>query len=211
LHWAICNHLTQLSDDPDDFLWGADGPYDSASDEEREQIDHEEMPLVLATVRAYPREQFWKSAANFRDQLLNFGLYGFDASPWMLDQFNDVLPRARSSYLGSRQAHNALPLDLLTDIQWWTIVASLAAIAVLIPLLWRRHSPRLIGLSLIIDAVIVANGLVTGVLSMVDDRYGCRVIWLIPLLAGACLLDWFNQRATARGTSATPRSPAASA
>ena len=211
LHWAVCNHLTQLSDDPDDFLWGADGPYGSSSDEEREQIDREEMPLVRATVRVYPREQLMKSAANFRDQLQSFGLYGFDASPWVLDQFNDVLPRARSSYLASRQAHSALPLDLLTDIQWWTIVASLAGIAVLIPLLWRRHSRRLVGLSLIIAAVIVANALAAGVLSMVDDRYGCRVIWLIPLLAGACFLDWLNQRESARGTSATRGSSAASA
>jgi hypothetical protein len=198
LHWAVCNHLKELSDDSDDFLWGADGPYESGSDAERGEIDQEEMPLILATIRAYPREQFMKSTANFGGQLLAFGLYGFDASPWMLEQFNETLPRARSSYLGSRQAHDALPLDLLTDIQWWTIVVSLAAIAVLIPLLWRRHSPRLIGLSLIVFPVIVANALVTGVLSVVDDRYGCRVIWLIPLVAGVFLLDWLNQREMAR-------------
>jgi len=199
LHWAVCNHLKELSDDSDNFLWGAEGPYDSSTDAEKKQLAQEEMPLVLDTVRAYPREQLMKSAANFRGQLLAFGLYGFDSSPWMLDQFNEVLPRARSSYVGSRQAHDALPLDLLTDIQWWTIVASLAAIAVLIPLLWRRHSPRLIGLGLIVFPVIVANALVTGVLSVVDDRYGCRVIWLIPLLAGVFLVDWLTQREMARG------------
>jgi hypothetical protein len=70
---------------------------------------------------------------------------------------------------------------------------------VLIPLLWRRHSPRLIGLGLIVFPVIVANALVTGVLSVVDDRYGCRVIWLIPLLAGVFLVDWLTQREMARG------------
>jgi len=69
------------------------------------------------------------------------------------------MPKARSSYLQSRQARDALPLDLLTEIQWWTIVASLAAIAALIPLLWRRHSPRLAGLSLVVVATVVANAL----------------------------------------------------
>jgi hypothetical protein len=198
LHWAICNHLSQISGNPDTLLWDEDGAYQSATEPERNQIDHEEMPLVLATLRTYPRQQLSRSAANFSQQLLSFGLYGFDSNPWMLEQFNEVMPRARSSYLQSRQARDALPLDLLTEIQWWTIIASLAAIAALTPFLWRRHSTRLAGLSLVVAATFVANALVTGVMSVVDDRYGCRIIWLIPLLAGIFFLDWLNQRETAR-------------
>ena len=64
--------------------------------------------------------------------------------------------------------------------------------------LWQRHSTRLAGLSLVVVATVVANALVTGVMSVVDDRYGCRVMWMIPLLAGIFLLDWLNQRETAR-------------
>ena len=198
LQWAVCNHLSQFTDDPDEFLWAENGAYQSGSDAERELIDQEEMPLVLATVRAYPLQQLSRSAANFRDQFLHFGVYGFNPNDWMLQQFDEVLPRAKASYLGSRQSRDALPLDLFTDIQWWTIIASLAAMAVLIPLLWRRHSPRLAGLSLVVAAIVVANALVTGVLSVVDDRYQCRVIWLVPLLAGIFFLDWLQQRDTAR-------------
>ena len=197
LQWAICNHLGQLPNDPDEFLWSETGIYQSASAAEQEQIGQEEMPLVIATLRAYPMQQLSISAASFRNQLLNFGVYGFNANDWMLSQFDDVLPRARASYLGSRQARDALPLDLFTDIQWWTIVASLAAMAVLIPLLWRRHSPRLAGLTLVVVAAVVANALITGALSVVDDRYQCRVIWLIPLLTAIFLLDWLQQRDTA--------------
>jgi hypothetical protein len=194
LQWAVCNHISQFTDDPDTFLWAEDGAYESASDEEKTQIEQEEMPLVLATVRAYPQQQLSRSAANFWDQLLHFGIYGFNENDWMHQQFDDVLPRAKASYLGSRQEHDALPLDLFTEIQWWTIVASLAAIAVLIPFLWRRHSPRLAGLTLVVSATVVANACVTGVLSIVDDRYQCRVIWLVPLLAGIFFLDWLQQR-----------------
>jgi hypothetical protein len=194
LHWAVCNHLSQFTSDPDDFLWNSNGSYDSGSDAEKEQIVQEEMPLVLATIRAYPREQLSRSAANFWSQFLNFGVYGFNPNDWMLQQFDDVLPKARASYLGSLQARDALPLDLFTEIQWWTIVASLAAIAALIPFLWRRHSQRLVGLTLVIAATVVANAGVTGVLSVVDDRYQCRVIWLVPLLAAIFFLDWLGQR-----------------
>jgi len=198
LQWAVCNHISQFTNDPDVFLWEQNGAYESASDAEKTQIEQEEMPLVLATIRAYPLQQLSRSAANFLDQFLHFGPYGFNANDWMLQQFDEVMPRARASYLGSRQAHDALPLDLFTDIQWWTIVASLAAIAVLIPFLWRRHSPRLAGLTLVVAATVVANAWVTGVLSVVDDRYQCRVIWLVPLLAGILFLDWLQQRETAK-------------
>jgi hypothetical protein len=194
LQWAVCSHLSQFTDNPDDFLWETNGGYESASDAERTQMEQEEMPLVLATVHAYPLQQLSRSTADFWDQVLHFGVYGFDSNDWMLQQFDEVLPRAKASYLGSRQAHEALPLDLFTEIQWWTIVTSLAAIAVLIPLLWRRHSPRLAGLTLVVIATVVANAGVTGVLSVVDDRYQCRVIWLLPLLAGICFLDWLQHR-----------------
>ena len=74
LHWAICNHMSQLSDNPDTLLWDEDGAYQSATDEEKNQIDHEEMPLVLATLRAYPRQQLSRSAANFSQQFLELRL-----------------------------------------------------------------------------------------------------------------------------------------
>ena len=198
LQWAVCNHLSQFTSDPDDFLWNSNGAYDSGSGAEKEQIVQEEMPLVLATIRAYPYQQLSRSAANFWRQFLAFGVYGFNPNDWMLQQFDEVLPRARAGYLGSRQSRDALPLDLFTDIQWWTIIASLAAMAVLIPFLWRRHSPRLAGLTLVVAATVIANAGVTGVLSVVDDRYQCRVIWLVPLLAAIFLLDWLGQRNAAK-------------
>jgi len=203
LQWAICNHLKSLSGDTDEFLWGDDGIYQSSSDEEKALLSSEEMPLAVATLRAYPREQLYQSAANFRGQLFAFGLYGFDPSPWILAEFNHVLPSARGSYMQSRQATDALPLDLLTDIQWWTVVASLAAMVALVPLLWRRHSVRVAGLGLVVVSMVVFNAMVTGVLSVVDDRYGCRVIWLVPLLAGLLLLDWLHQLETAKVESRT--------
>jgi hypothetical protein len=198
VQWAVCNHLLQLSDDPDDFLWGPDGAFATATDDEREQMGQQEMPFVLATVRAYPREQLFKSAVNFLGQLKAFGIYGFDPSPWILDQFNEVLPKAQASYVASRQARELLPLDLMTSIQSATVFVSIGMIAASIPFLWRRCSARLVGLSVIVVAIVIANAFVAGVLSTVDDRYGCRVIWLIPLLAALFLLDWLNQWETAK-------------
>jgi hypothetical protein len=203
--WAICNHLAQLSDDSDDFLWGPDGAFASASDDDQQLMLQQEMPFVLATLRAYPRGQLAASAANFWGQLKSFGIYGFDPSPWILDTFASTLPRARNSYIVSRQAQGVLPLDFVTEVQLWTVLPSLAIIAVSIPLLWRHYSPRLAGLSLIVISIVLANAFVSGVLSVVDDRYGCRVIWLLPLLAAAFLLDGLDRWESGKGTGVNGR------
>lgn len=187
--WAVCTRLESLNDDPDEFLWGADGAYNNATEEVQERIRAEEMPLLKAIVRAYPRQQAARSAANFRDQLLAFGLYGFDASPWMEEQFASILIPARAAYRHSRQAHGSLPQEALTSIQWWTIVLSLAMVAALGALFRLRLAPSLWALAATVCLMILGNAALTGVLSVVDDRYGCRVIWLIPLLAAVFLLE----------------------
>jgi hypothetical protein len=195
--WAVCDRFRQLSDNPNDLLWGDESAYQAGSEVDREREVREEMPFVLATLRTYPREQVLKSAANFKDQLLAFGPYGFDPSPWILGEFNHVLPGARADFVRSRQEREALPLDRMDEIQWWTVIASLAVIAVGIVLLWWSRSPGLGVLSLVVAAMVLANSAVTGVLSVVDDRYGCRAIWLVPLLAGLFVLDWLHRREAA--------------
>ena len=196
LKWTICGRVHNLPDDPDNFLWAPDGVWQTASDIEQAQLVREEMPFVLATLRAYPRQQISRSAVNVWTQLNNFGLSDLGPSPWVLDEFGQVMPDARSSYQRSRQARNAIPLELISDIQYWTIIASLGAMVVFIPLLGRRTPIRLLELGVVIGSMIIVNGLVTGSLSMPDDRYECRVIWLVPLLAGLFVSGWLSQRQT---------------
>jgi hypothetical protein len=201
-HWAGCAHLANLPSDAGDFLWGDNSIYDSASDDEKLAFEKQEVPFVLATIRAYPRAQFQRSSANFVQQLGAFGLYGFDPSDWAVTQFHDVIPSSLGSYLRSREVRSALPLDELTRIEFWTIVFSLAAIAGLTPLLWRRHSRALPGLALVVFSMVVLNAFLAGVLSIVDERYQCRVIWLIPLLAGIFVLDWLEHRMPEKSVAA---------
>lgn len=193
-HWAACGHIANLDDDADNFLWGDNAPFEVASDDEKAEYEAQDVPFFLATVRAYPRQQFQLSAANFIRQLRAFGLYDFDPSEWTLGQFSQTISPSRASYVRSREALSTLPLDELTDVQYWTIVFSLVIIAGLTPLLWRRHSRGLPGLALVVFSMVVLNAFLTGVLSIVDERYQCRVIWLIPLLAGVFVLDWLEHR-----------------
>ncbi len=192
--FVLCNYLSKIPNDSNDFLWNADGVWQSASDDTQELLRQEEMPFVLATLRAYPREQLSASAANFREQLITFGLEDYFPNQWVSDVFERVLPGARPHYLQTRQARRALPDEFSSTAQEWMVLASLAIMAILTPLLWRRRSPQLLGLASVILFMLVANALVTGVLSDVLDRYQSRVIWLLPLLAGLFLLEWLDHR-----------------
>jgi len=191
LKWVVCGHVHNLTDDGDNFLWAPDGIYQGSSDEDQRRMVREEMPFVLATMRAYPLAQIERSAANAWEQLQTFDFEDLDASSYVLDEFDPVMPQARARYVKSRQARNQLPLDLITSVQNWTAAASLAVIGVFVPLLWRRHSGRVVGLGVVVVSMVLANAAVTGAMSMVEGRFECRVIWLAPLLAGMCVLDWY--------------------
>jgi hypothetical protein len=187
--FAGCGHLRELRSDSDQFLWADDGVWGMSSTETREQMLRDEIPFALATFRAYPRAQLSISGANFWQQLNSFEI-GFDPNDWMVQQFDEAFPAGKARFLQSRQAVNDIPFDFLSMIQNWTVVASLALIVVFGILLWRRWNSRLAGLSLVIISAVLANALVTGVLSTVEDRYQSRVVWLIPFLAVTLIFVW---------------------
>lgn len=187
---TICDYVDELPMDTDDFLWAPDGIWQRASEQTRARLRAEETPFVLATLRAYPREQLSRSAVNFWHQLTTFDLSLFHPDDWVTQEFDRVLPPARSRYMQSRQARDALPYQFFTSVQNWTVIASIVVIGVFTPRTWRHRPPLLAGLSLVIVSTVVANAFVTGILSMVENRFQSRVIWLLPLLAGILVLDW---------------------
>jgi len=190
--FAICSRVHDLPDNSDDFIWADGGIWRSASDEIRKRLRQEELPFVLATLRTYPREQISKSAANFWEQLTTFG-FELDANDWVLKEFESVLPGERARYLQSRLARGAIPFDFFVSVQNWTVIASLGVIGLFIFSLWRHRSPRLVGLGAVIVFTVLANAFVTGTLSMVEDRYQSRVIWLLPFLACILALNWLDR------------------
>ena len=190
---VICDHFNEIHND-DDFLWKLDGIWQTASPATKQELRREEMPLVLATLRAYPREELSISAAHFWEQLITFGLWDYGPNAWVEEMFEKVLPGARLRYLRTRQARRALPDDFSSSAQEWTVIASLVVMGAFGPFVLRRRHVRLIGLSSVVIFVIFANAFVTGVFSNVEDRYQSRVVWLLPLLAILFALEWLDHR-----------------
>jgi hypothetical protein len=193
LNWVICDRVNNLPGNEDDFFWAENGVWQTADRTARHRMLDEEMPLVLATLRTYSRQQIAVSASNFWQQLTTYYLGAFQASPYIAEDIGNVLPRARSTYLNTRQAQDGLPTDAFSTLQQGTVITSLLVIIALTTFSWRR-SPHLAGLTVVIIGTVISNAFITGVLSGIDDRYQSRVIWLIPFLAGLFVIHWLDDR-----------------
>ena len=194
LHWAICEDVDSLPDNDDEFLWGDSGVWQRASSERKQEMLQEETPLVMAAVSAYPVAQAQRSFANFWGEFTDFGLWDFQPNSWMRSQINYVLQDAENKYLKTKETRSTLPVEFFSTVQNWTVLASALGILLAIPGLWRRGRSEILGLVAIVVPVVIANALLTAVLSESDSRYQARLIWLVPLLAAILLIDWGERR-----------------
>ncbi|HXZ20178.1 MAG TPA: hypothetical protein VEG63_09530 [Candidatus Acidoferrales bacterium] len=197
---ALCASVGELPDNTDEFLWDPNGIWPTAAREGDDRIRQEETSFVVAVVRAYPREELSFAAANFWQQLGAFGLWDLGRNNWVLDAFDTALRKGKTGYLASAQFNDDLPLDLFSEIQFWTVVVSLGivGIAAISPLMRRDASARLPGLGVVLLPGLVANALLTSVFSNAEERYQCRVIWVLPLYAGILILYWLDRHGEER-------------
>jgi len=198
IHLALCRYVGNLPAESDEFLWNPKGIWPAAAASGDDRIRQEELPFVLGTLRAYPREEISIFAAHFWQQLSAFGLWDLGRNDWVFEAFDSALPGGKSSYQKSWQANDELPLDFSSAVQYWVVITSLAAIVLFTPLLLRSGPPRFLGLSVIILPTFVANAFLTGPFSNIEERYQSRVVWLLPLLAGLLWFHWLDARQNAK-------------
>lgn len=192
-NFALCQFVQNLPTNPDDFLWDANGIWQSSSPKTQALILRQESSFAVAVLRAYPRQQLAVSLHAFRQQLTDFNISNV-SNAWLLEEIKIGLPGQRPLYEHSSQAQDALPNARLSAIQDQTITASLVLLCLIIPFVWRRRSARLVGLTATVFAILLGNAFVTAVLAEVDDRYQDRVIWLLPLLTALAIVELLTQR-----------------
>jgi hypothetical protein len=115
------------------------------------------------------------------------------------------LPGSSAPYARTLQAHDAVPSNAFTILQRWIVIPSALLFMALLPRLIRHLRAHILGLATIIVPVLIANALVTAVLSSSDSRYQARIIWLLPLLAALALLDMRQTQPVPQNESLPPR------
>jgi hypothetical protein len=193
LHWTLCRSVHKLPWYEEDFLWAPDGIWQSASPQDKAELQAEEIPLLLGTLRTHPLRQFKRSSRNFLMELTAGGIA--DASydnPWMIANLDNFHPGTTAAYLAARPRFNGLPRRLLRHLQEGVAAIAAALCLALLPWVWRKGNERLLGLETVVSFVVLANAFLTGVTSGQDARYEGRIIWLLPMLAFllvGCLLQ----------------------
>jgi hypothetical protein len=181
----------------DQFLWERNGIWMTATWQQRLSLQREEMPLARATLRAYPLQQARRSLGNFGRQLVDFGIYNYpDFNVWDAGVLDGIFPGLYARYHATRQSQNRMHEAGFRVVYAVVVAASVVCILWLLPWAWRSGPERLRGLCAVVLFTVVANALVTGVLSGVYARYQGRVVWLLPLLAAAMV---YGYREAARG------------
>jgi hypothetical protein len=193
-HWVLCANVDRLPSNDDEFIWGDDTIWTRSSQTERKQMLREEVPLIVRTVRTYPKQQIGISLHAFLDQLNDFGVNDFDNNMWMEDHMEETMTGAHATYECSLQAHDHVPSEFFTELQRWPVYAAAVALVVFVPLLMKLGKRTLPSFCVVIVPTLIVNAFLAATLSEVDSRFQARVIWLLPLLALIAGMVWWSTR-----------------
>jgi uncharacterized protein YceK len=195
LHWEICKHVDHLPTTEEGFLWNSWSIWGAATDEERARLRSEEMPLLMATLRNYPREQAARTWANFLNVLITVGPWDFfDAGGFSPEGLDYAMPGLSAVYPHTRQSHNGMPQVFFRAVQRVVLPVSALLSLLLLPWCWRRGQTRLLALAVVVWFVVLVNAFVTGAISGVYSRLQDRIAWLMVLLAVLMVHAWWADR-----------------
>ena len=170
--YRSCAFLGELPGTVGGFLWSRDGIRKLDVDE-MEVLRAEEMRIVLDAALARPLLQAQAVAQNVALQILRVGT----------DEMLPLSPLGADGTYPVPAATDAAAFPILGWADLWipafTLLSALA-------LTWRlaagRLNPVLVAPTLVVFAGIAINAGIFGGLSYPVDRYGGRIVWLLPAL-----------------------------
>lgn len=184
--YAVCEVFgTRIPDTVSGFVFADTGLNGRANAEQMDRIRAEEAEIVRNAALAYPAAELRNFADHLARQVFSLGFQGV--------QFNErvaigafALPELVPDERGSKPL-----LDVLERVS----LAALLACIVLVVVRWRRiaYDARL-ALSLLVPALL-GNAFIVVVFSGIAQRYGARVIWLVPLFALCAILGGTRKQA----------------
>lgn len=167
---------------PDRILFSHDpewGSFAMMSPEDRREISHEQRAFLRAVVLSRPH---LVAAAALRNTFTQLGLVGIDMTlptAEIAAAANRIYPET-SDFLSPGRLTTEDWVETLTGLhQIYYALSALALVALLI--LPHSRLPRRVRLfGVLVLLGILANAFVTGAISQPANRYGARVIFLIP-------------------------------
>jgi len=188
--YKICAYIDQLPNDSDKFLWPQDSPFRKVG--WINGYRQEGKDIVKNTILSHPFSIIKSSLKNTILQLHMFnnwyGICSYINDPYPTNDIRTYYPSDFHAYEISRQSLNRLSLNTFNRLQRNIICLCLliAAAMFYIFLKHEQYMPVLLLTSIVIAYVL--SSFVTGTLSGPHNRYGSRIIWLLPFFSFASII-----------------------
>jgi hypothetical protein len=188
----FCTYRDELPDDTNDFLWR---PHPMKEALSPTAFHDASADLVRGALPRFWPELLWAAARDGGKQLMRIDPTGalivYDANYSVHREVQQRFAAEYPQFLASRQQTGRLPATVLPMVQAVTVTMAALAAPLLAWLGWRRGWRAPLALLALIVLAILGNAVLSAGLSVVDDRYGARMAWLLPfwsLAAVAALL-----------------------
>jgi hypothetical protein len=183
--YTLCGYLDRLPMENWRFLWAPEGPFQHLDWlEERD----EGLEIVAGTLERYPLWTLKGAIGNTFEQMTRIKtgslLISYAHKKYPTDELQTTYPADFPAYLDSRQSRGELAhLDSLNRLHVGVVIFSVFYCAMIAILLARDGQWLPVELLITIAFALLLNGIVAGEFSGPIDRYGSRIIWLLPLVA----------------------------
>jgi hypothetical protein len=179
--YALCRYVAKFPMSAGQLEWEMDGGvFAPAPPEERRRIAAEDKGLALAVFVHDPTGVTREVVGNWLAQLVRFSAAFMNYS----EKVKSKLHELPSPYLAAQQStmtwRGEVPERVVSWIWWLSTAVAAGYLAFSARRWWYDIDLR--NFAIVVAAGVLANDLICTI-SEVDDRYGSRVIWLIPMLA----------------------------
>ena len=209
--YIYCRVLAQSKLKSDVLLWSKDGRislFRGLSPDEQRLSAAQQSKFVKAVLADRPAEVIGGAIGNTFGQALQLDLNGFNYSRENRGRFRETIPTELFEPLSETRAYrNVMPTRPTEILSALTVILSILFLCFFVVAARSDEGiDRLRAYCLCVLAGIALNAAICGALSGPKGRYEMRVIWILPLIAGAVAsagsVNW--RRRSIKGSKASP-------
>lgn len=195
--FKLCAYKDSLPATANDFMWDENSPLKREGGNKAVRDEYRKIISVALHEPRYLKEIIASSAKTSAQQLITFNT-GDGNGPFMegtklYERIVKYAPGEKEHYSKSRQQQQEL--TIINPVNRYFSVAVILSFIIIIFLLLKYKFPSEIKFTgSCFCAFITINAVTCGSLAPLSDRFGCRVVWLIPFFTFVLLAKrWFNQ------------------
>jgi hypothetical protein len=196
-HYKLCAYKDSLPKTLNAFVWDTNSPFYKTGGWSAE--NRKELNSIIGATLTEPKYIGLHIKASIKatlQQLVNFhigdGNGKFLTGTLLFQRIGKFVPGDITSYSSSRQNQPGFSGMATTNRMFdYIILFSILLLMLVLLLKGRKLSGNFTSMAFIFIMAIILNAWDTGTFSCVADRFGCKMMWVIPFLLGLGLFKLY--------------------